>query len=107
MNRIDTVFSVTDCNFHTFPTEDKHTNVRPSNGVLRLLLLFSVLFSIIVFSLSNNTNPRALSKQGKVYHAHSTRYTPSSSHTAVPGLTPQSLWQLYHLPGINGGQGQT
>lgn len=107
MNRIDMLFSVTNCNFSMLPSSNKHIKGNPSNGILRSVTMLSLLLSIMAFFLASNPNPRVFGKQGKVYHAHPASHTHFNLNTTLAGLTPQNLWQLYHLPGINGGEGES
>ena len=107
MNRIDLIFSVPNCNLSIFSSSNKHTNVRPSYSILCSVVMLSLLLPITAFFIPSETNLHLFSKRGKIYHTHSASHNrPLSSSKALAGLTPQNLWTLYHLPGINGGKGQ-
>lgn len=105
MNSIGEVFSVTNCSFSISSAE--HTHDKRSNGVLRSVILLSLLLSAMAFLVSNSTNSLVFSKVGAAHRVHPNGHAPFTLDASLAGLTPQNLWKLYNLPGINGGEGQT
>lgn len=73
------------------------------------LTTFSALFLIAVLLVQYGFNPntsiaqRQSSNESRAVNHWSKKYNNSEE---AQGLTPQNLWSLYHLPGLNGGQGQ-
>lgn len=73
------------------------------------LLLLVLLLPVTLLRVTNSSAAHFLNK-AKPW-AHTTLDKAAFNHikhaAASPrGLTPQDLWRLYHLPGLNGGKGQ-
>ncbi len=82
-----------------------------ANIVFLSFTTLSVLFLMAALLVQYGFNPHqstsTIQRQNNVgntiLHHLSKKY---SSSRAAQGLTPQNLWSLYNLPGLNGGQGQ-
>jgi subtilase family serine protease len=98
---------MTNCSFSILSAENTRKNDKRSNVVLRSVVLLSLVLSALAFLVSNGTNPFVFSKQGSAHHVHPLGHAPFTLNAYAAGLTPQNLWKLYNLPGINGGAGQT
>jgi Predicted protease len=75
-------------------------------GVVLACVLFSLLFATFAFSRVTNVS----AYRGVVSSGHAGQrgllLAQIARTSASGGLTPQDLWQMYNLPGINGGNGQ-
>jgi subtilase family serine protease len=72
-------------------------------GFIRIAMtcaLLPLIFSTFVFS----DRTTASAHGNSVYGRHPG--TAGTAARAVSGLTPQDLWKMYNLPGLNGGAGQ-
>ncbi|HLI70575.1 MAG TPA: S53 family peptidase [Ktedonobacteraceae bacterium] len=93
-------------------TTDRLANgTRRTRSVSSVLLLSLSLCLITPFIFKNIRIPVAR-KYGDTYRIElgspeSPGYPGGSNDKSAPNLTPQALWKLYHLPGVNGGAGQT
>src|SRR5260370_14605941 len=88
MIRIDEVSSVTNCSFSISSAENAHTHGKRSNGILRSVILLSLLLYAIALLLSNGTNSLLFSKQGAAHRVHPNGHIPFTLDASLAGLTP-------------------
>lgn len=69
-------------------------------GVVMACVLLSLVFSAFAFPHGTTAGAHSVHDH-TAYGGHS-----ATAARAVRGLTPQDLWKLYNLPGLNGGAGQ-
>lgn len=75
-------------------------------GVVLACILFSLLFSSLVFFHATHADAHRGASASR-HEGRSRPYLAQIARTSASGgLTPQNLWQMYNLPGINGGDGQ-
>ncbi|GCF07371.1 S53 family peptidase [Dictyobacter arantiisoli] len=89
--------------------ESTERNYKRSNGIFIGSIILTFVLLTTAFISATGANPHVLNGPARLVplRTHITHTHAAAKPGAISGLTPQDLWKMYNLPGINGGAGQT
>lgn len=78
------------------------TSPGSAHGVARSLVMLTILLGVLAMLASSIVNLFAIN----THYIRHAGHKPLIVNSNVASLTPQNLWKMYNLPGLNGGKGQ-